>query len=59
MFQLFTIGDSVVEVRGRVAWSKRIAFRRHEIGVEFVNVSDELARELTHLATACRNRLSA
>ena len=52
---LYSIGE-VVEVRARVAWSKRLWLFKYEIGVEFVDVDAETAKKLTRLATSCRVR---
>ena len=35
---------------GKVAWCRRIGFRKHEIGVEFLNVTPEIAGDLATIA---------
>lgn len=38
-----------VRVAAEVVWTKRLGFRRHESGLRFLNVTPEIARELTAL----------
>jgi len=58
--------DSIVDVeisddedtlllRAEIAWSKKIGFRRNEIGIKFLELTPELEARLTQLAT--RNRV--
>lgn len=39
----------------RIAWIRRVGFRRHEIGVTFVETGEALARALGTLARAAAN----
>ena len=55
VIHLYSIGE-VFEVKGRVAWSKRLWLFKHEMGIEFIDVEPELAKKLTRLATTCRVR---
>jgi len=43
-------------VRARVAWSKRRGMLRQELGLQFVNVTPDVARQLTDLAMSNRLR---
>ncbi len=45
-----------VKVRGRVAWTRRHGFRRHEIGLTFQDVDEEVAKILGRMATDHRAR---
>ncbi len=51
------VGIALWDVNGglklyaEVVWSRRLGFRRHEIGMRFVDVTPELAADLTTLAT--------
>ncbi len=49
-------GSSRVALRARVAWVKKAGMFKHEIGLEFLNLSPELVRELTRICTNCRMR---
>lgn len=50
-------GDDVdVKLRARVAWTRRHGFRRHEIGLTFINVDDDLSKILHRMATDHRAR---
>lgn len=50
-------GDSVeVKIRAKVAWSRRHGFRRHEIGLTFIDVDEDVSKILTRLATDHRAR---
>jgi len=44
------------EHRGRVVWSKRIGLFKHEIGIEFEDITPEMSQQLTRLATDNRFR---
>ncbi len=44
----------LVILYARVAWSKRIGLFRHECGLEFLEVTPELATELTQIAIYLR-----
>lgn len=54
------VGMALWDVNGglklyaEVVWSRRLGFRRHEIGMRFVDVTPELAADLTTLATENR-----
>jgi hypothetical protein len=53
---LFTVGDQAafrlrscareMSVDGRVVWVKKAGFRKHQIGVEFVNITPERMQKL-------------
>jgi PAS domain S-box-containing protein len=47
--------EEEIELNGKVAWSKRRGFGKHEIGIEFTDVAPEQATRLSRLAT--RNRI--
>ncbi|MDY7109039.1 MAG: PilZ domain-containing protein [Planctomycetota bacterium] len=42
--------DGRVKLKARVVWSRRVGFRRHEIGLRFLEVTRELASELTRVS---------
>ncbi|HWB20611.1 MAG TPA: PilZ domain-containing protein [Phycisphaerales bacterium] len=48
--------NAQLTLRARVAWTKRLGFFRHEIGLEFVDVDTETNRILTEIAMKYRNR---
>ncbi len=39
-----------LRLRGKVAWCRRIGFRKHEVGVEFLNITPEIADNLAAMA---------
>ena len=39
-----------LRLRGKVAWCRRIGFRKHEVGVEFLNITPEIAGNLAAIA---------
>ncbi len=41
---------------GQVVWSKRLGFRRHEIGIQFVDVDDDTAHILSRISASYRMR---
>jgi len=41
---------------GQVAWSKRLGFRRHEIGVQFVDLDDDTSHILSRISASYRMR---
>lgn len=43
---------SHIQIRARVAWTKRIGFRRHVSGLEFIDLPSSVANELARIATA-------
>jgi hypothetical protein len=45
-----------ITLRGRVKWTKRIGWRKIEAGIEFIDVTPDLARRLTAIATDHRLR---
>ncbi len=47
-----------VKIKGRVVWVRRYGLFRKECGVQFVDVTPELARQVTALGMTNRNRLS-
>ena len=40
----------------RVAWSNRLGFRRHEIGVEFTNIDEQVSKILGRISALHRMR---
>jgi len=44
--------DGPLAVMVRVVWSKRRGFKRHQLGLQFVNVGDDLRKRLSALARA-------
>ncbi|MEX2217818.1 MAG: PilZ domain-containing protein [Phycisphaerales bacterium] len=42
--------DGAVRVLGRVIWSRRLGFFKHEIGVVFEDISPEVRKALTTIA---------
>jgi hypothetical protein len=46
-----------LEVMGRMVWSKRHGRSKFEVGIEFVDVSGDLARQINDLAMINRHRL--
>ena len=58
-------GEFDVDLRGanvsltletKVAWVRRLGFRRFEVGLSFVNVDDELAKILARISNDHRSR---
>jgi hypothetical protein len=41
-----------IRLRARVVWSKRIAFRKHMVGLELVGADESTTRELARMGTA-------
>jgi hypothetical protein len=41
-----------IRLRARVAWSKRIAFRKHLVGLELIGTDESTTRELAQMGTA-------
>lgn len=65
---LFTVGDQAsfrlrscareMTVDGRIVWVKKSGFRKHQIGVEFVNITPDRVQHLLELTRdAMRNRV--
>ena len=48
--------DVSVSIRAKVAWSHRHGFRRHEIGLMFLDVDEEMSRMLTRVSMMHRKR---
>jgi len=48
--------DICMTLDTRVAWSKRLGFRRHEIGLEFLNVDDSISKILGRISASHRMR---
>ncbi len=48
--------DFSVKLSTKVAWSRRLAFRRHEIGLTFFDVDEELATVLSRISSDHRAR---
>ena len=46
--------NEVIMIRAKVAWKKRAGLFKKEIGFEFVDVPEALAKKLTALATSNR-----
>lgn len=53
--ELHGCGHELV-VDARIAWATRLGFRRHELGIEFVNLTPKQVRQLTTMAMT--NRVS-
>ncbi|MEE8238119.1 MAG: PilZ domain-containing protein [Gammaproteobacteria bacterium] len=49
-------GDYSLKLRTKVAWSRRLGFRRHEIGLTFLDVDEELATVLSRISSDHRAR---
>ena len=45
-------GDEKIDLRAEVVWNKRVGFRKHEVGLRFLNVSREVNDRLADLAMA-------
>lgn len=54
-FQLNTTVDPIT-VTGKVVWTQRLGFRKHEIGLHFINASKELI-ELVHRCSTLDGRV--
>ena len=39
-----------LRLRGKVTWCRRIGFRKHELGVEFINLTPDIAGDLARIA---------
>ncbi len=48
---LFNRNGPHLEVRARVVWSKRLGFRKHVAGLEFIDSPPNMLRELAKLGT--------
>lgn len=44
-------GDVEVVMAAQVAWARRLGFRRHELGVSFLDLDEALRKVLTRMAT--------
>ncbi len=49
-------GDFSVKLSTKVAWSRRLGFRRHEIGLTFLDIDEELATMLARISSDHRAR---
>jgi len=47
---------SELTVKGRIVWSKRIGFFKHEAGVQFLDMTPELVRKVTTMGMTNRDR---
>jgi hypothetical protein len=43
-------------LRAKVVWARRLGFRRHEIGLSFLEVDEDTARILSRISSAHRAR---
>ena len=43
--------DHGLRLRGKVIWCRRIGFRKYDVGVEFLNITPDIAGDLTEIAT--------
>ena len=50
---------TAVQLAGKVAWTKRVGFRRHMVGVEFVQVDAHAEAMLTRIISEHRPRRAA
>lgn len=48
------VEQGVVEFRAEVRWSRRLGFRRHEVGMLFENLADHQRRLLAQISTLHR-----
>ena len=48
--------DMSMRLEGRVAWTRRLGFRRHELGLAFLNVDDTGREILSRIAQSHRAR---
>ena len=39
-----------LKLRGKVVWCKRIGFRKHEVGVQFLDITPDIAGDLVAMA---------
>ncbi len=53
--QIIGLGEEF-EVRGRVVWSKRRGLFQYEVGIEFIDVSDDMASRINRLGMTNRHR---
>ncbi len=49
-------GDFSLKIHTKVAWSRRLGFRRHEIGLTFLDVDEELGAMLSRISSDHRSR---
>ena len=49
-------GDLKLALRARVAWCHRLGFRRHEVGLTFLDVDETVAELLTRISADHRAR---
>jgi hypothetical protein len=43
--------ESSMSLIGRVMWSRRLGFRRHEVGIQFIAIDDETAAALDAMSS--------
>ncbi|MHC4416146.1 MAG: PilZ domain-containing protein [Planctomycetota bacterium] len=48
---LFNPSGAQLQLRARVVWSKRLSFRKHVSGLEFIDPAEHVARELAKIGT--------
>ena len=48
---LYNYSGRQLQLRARVVWSKRISFRRHQVGLELIDPPENVARELAKIGT--------
>jgi len=51
--------EGIIRVEGHIAWSRKISFRTHEVGIEFVGVTDETSKLLATIAMENRSQRAA
>ncbi len=49
---LFNVNGPDLELKARVVWTKRLGFRRHLAGLEFVGLTPAVSRELVNIGTS-------
>lgn len=54
-FDLETVAGTV-RLQGKVVWATKKGWRRHEFGIQFVNVTDQLRRTLVEVARISTDR---
>jgi hypothetical protein len=48
--------DVSLTLRAKVVWAQRLGFRRHEIGLSFIDVDEDAAQILSRISTMHRAR---
>ncbi len=49
-------GDLNLALHARVAWTRRLGFRRHEVGLSFVDLDEDVGKVLARISTDHRAR---